>query len=180
MALTWSEAGIKSLIKTRLNGIESLTTAFIDADMTDYLDEASLDVPFDFPTDSTASNAKTKYKAYRNRIFRAGLWDLLTKKMQYFEVNRKRLQQIIDTLRNAIKILDTEFQAMKSGEWAALFITDTHNILPKDLVWDSGFVTDEFGRDMSYQEETRGATTGTSMRRPKATDELLDYLLGAS
>ena len=60
MALTWSEAGIKSLIKTRLNGIESLTTAFIDADMTDYLDEASLDVPFDFPTDSTASNAKTK------------------------------------------------------------------------------------------------------------------------
>lgn len=178
MALTWSEAGIKSLIKTRLNGIESLTTPFTDADMTDYLDEASLDVPFDFPTDSNASGAKTKYKAYRNRIFRTGLWDLLTKKLQYFEVNRKRLQQIVDTLKAAIKILDAEFKALQAGEWAALFITDTHNILPKDLVWDSGFVTDEFGRDLSYQEETRSATGGTSMRRPKATDVLLDYLIG--
>ena len=178
MALTWSESGIKDLLKTHLNRIEGLTVAFTDADMTDYLDEASLDVPFDFPTDSSASGAKEKYKAYRNRTLRAAYWDLFTKKLHYFEVNRKRLQQIVDTLKSALNILDNEFKATKSGEWAYLFIGTVHNILPKDLVWDSGFVTDEFGQDLSYREETRSATTGTSIRRPKATDLLLDYLIG--
>ena len=159
---TYTVSSLKDYIKTEMNDIEGLTD-FSDTDMTNAYDEAARSCNFEVPL-STDSYKDIKNTSLINRMMRFLFRKAAMRHVLKFDVKDMKAGQIIRNLWSKdgiITKLDEEFEEIKNGAYAYLFVTDASRVFATDSVMPSGFKYDNYGMDTTKYKES--VVAGTSL-----------------